>query len=71
VPSCGTELIYGTEKLEALARSFFSVFSQGWDDVNPAFIEALETIFADNGAQWSDRPLLPIKPASAEAPAPR
>jgi hypothetical protein len=42
-------LIYGTEKLEALARSFFSVFSQGRDDVNPAFIEALETIFADNG----------------------
>ena len=56
-------LIYGTKKLEALARSFFSVFSQGWDDVNPAFIEALEAIFAENGVPWSDKPLLPIMPS--------
>ena len=62
-------LIYGTKKLEALARSFFSVFSQGWDDVNPAFIEALEAIFAESGVQWSEKPLLPIVPVSSKAAA--
>ena len=66
-------LIYGTKKLEALARSFFSVFSQGWDDVNPAFIEALEAIFAENDVPWSGKPLLPIMPnaANSKASAPR
>ena len=66
-------LIYGTEKLEALARPFFRVSSQGWDDVNPAFIEALEQIFAENGVPWSEKPLLPIMPnaANSEVPAPR
>lgn len=58
-----TTLIYGTEKLEALARSFFAVLSQGRDDVNPAFIEALEQIFAESGVPWSEKPLLPITPA--------
>ena len=60
-------LIYGTEKLEALGRSFFSTLSQGWDDVNPTFIEALEQIFAENGVPWSDTPLLPIMSAGAGA----
>ncbi|MGC2787935.1 MAG: hypothetical protein WA397_29710 [Roseiarcus sp.] len=65
-------LIYGTEKLEALVRPFFSISSQGWEDVNPAFIEALEQTFAQNGVPWSDRPLLPIIPnaTNSEAPAP-
>ena len=62
-------LIYGTKKLEALARPFFSALSQGWDDVNPAFIEALETTFTENGVPWSDKPLLPIMPTTASAPA--
>jgi hypothetical protein len=62
-------LLYGTEKLEALARSFFRVLSQGRDGVNPAFIEALEQIFAENGVPWSDKPLLPITPVGAPAPA--
>jgi hypothetical protein len=64
-------LIYGTGKLEALARSFFSVISSGQDNVNPAFIEALERIFAENKAPWSDKPLLPINPATAGAEPPR
>jgi hypothetical protein len=58
-------LIYGTKRLEALARSFFRISSQGWNDVNPAFIEALEQIFAENGIPWSDKPLLPIIPNAA------
>jgi hypothetical protein len=65
-------LIYGTEKLEALARSFFDPLSQGRDDLNPAFVEALEQIFAEKGVPWSDKPLLPIMPAgTAKAVAPR
>jgi hypothetical protein len=64
-------LIYGTGKLEALARSFFSVLSAGQDDVNPAFIEALERLFAENKVPWSDKPLLPIMPVTAGAEPPR
>ncbi|HZZ63845.1 MAG TPA: hypothetical protein VFE63_22220 [Roseiarcus sp.] len=60
-------LIYGTEKLEALARSFFDPLSQGRDDLNPAFVEALEQIFAENGVPWSNEPLLPIVAAGAAA----
>jgi hypothetical protein len=58
-------LIYGTEKLEALARSFFDPLSQGRDDVKASFIEALEQLFAENGVPWSEKPLLPVMPASA------
>jgi hypothetical protein len=39
--------------------------------LNPAFIEAMEQILAENGVPWSDKPLLPIAPAGAETPAPR
>jgi hypothetical protein len=62
-------LIYGTKKLEALGGSFFSVLSQGWDGVNPAFIGALETIFAESGVPWSENPLLPIVPVNSKAAA--
>jgi len=62
-------LIYGTGKLEALVRSFFGTPSNGRDKLNPAFIEALEQIFAENGVPWSDKPLLPIMPVDASAPA--
>ena len=62
-------LIYGTEKLESLARSFFSILSTARDDVNPDFMEALEKLFADNAVPWSDKPLLPVSPAGAQAPA--
>jgi hypothetical protein len=64
-------LIYGTKRLEALARRFFSVLSEGWDDVNPAFISALEVIFTENGVPWSEKPLLPIVPVGSKALAPR
>ena len=65
-------LIYGTEKLEALVRSFFSDLSKGRDDVSPAFIEALEQIFSQNGVPWSDKPLLPVTPGDGlGAAAPR
>jgi hypothetical protein len=66
-------LIYGTEKLEALVRSFFGDPSQARDNKpSPAFIEALEQIFVENGVPWSDKPLLPITPdAGVEAAASR
>lgn len=57
-------LIYGTEKLETLARSFFDPLDRGRDGVNPAFIEALERTFAENGVSWSETPLLSVMPAS-------
>ncbi len=60
-------LIFGTEKLEALVRSFFDDLSQSWDSVDTAFIEALEQIFAEDGVPWSDKPLLPVVPAGAAA----
>jgi hypothetical protein len=64
-------LIYGTEKLETMIRSFFADLLQVLGDVNPAFIEALEKIFAENGVPWSEEPLLPITAPHVEASAPR
>jgi hypothetical protein len=63
--------ICGTARLSKLVGAYFPPVGQIRRTLNPAFIEAMEQIFAENGVQWSDRPLLPIKPASAEVPAPR
>jgi hypothetical protein len=66
-------LIYGSAKLDTLVRSFFPSGGQQWDELNRPFIEAVEQIFAENGVPWSDKPLLPITPntANSQAPAPR
>lgn len=68
----GTQ-VSGTERLGKLAGAHFPSPDQHEDKLNPAFIEALEQIFAENGVPWSDKPLLPIIPkaANSEAPAPR
>jgi hypothetical protein len=63
--------ICGTARLSKLVDAYFPPVGQIRRTLNPAFIEAIEKIFAENGVQWSDRPVLPIRPASAEAPAPR
>lgn len=58
--------ICGTDKLEVLMKGHFGELSQAWDALNPAFINALEQVFADNGVPWSEKPLLPITPVAAE-----
>jgi hypothetical protein len=58
-------------QLGKLIEAHFPPADQRDNELNPAFIEALEQIFAENGAPWSDKPLWPIAPAGAEAPAPR
>lgn len=64
----GTQ-IYGTERLSKLVNAHFPSVSQIRRTLSPAFIEALERIFVDSGVPWSDKPLLPITPAGARAPA--
>ena len=64
-------LIYGTERLSRLIDAYFTSSGESNDTLNPAFIEALEQIFVENGVPWSDKPLLPITPAGTEAPTPR
>jgi hypothetical protein len=63
--------ICGTKRLAELVGTHFPSVGEIRRKLNPDFIGALEQIFVENGVPWSDRPLLPIKPASAEAPAPR
>jgi hypothetical protein len=66
----GTQ-IHGTKRLDAMIRSYFPPPEQHDRKLNPAFVEALEAIFAENGVAWSDTPLLPIRPnAGAAATAP-
>lgn len=60
----GTQ-IHGTKRLSALIRSYLPPPEQRDGKLDPAFIEALEKIFAENGVPWSDKPLLPIIPAGA------
>ena len=66
-------IIWGAPRLDKLIEAHFPAPDQHEDKLNPAFIEALEQIFAENGVPWSDKPLLPIIPkaANSEAPAPR
>jgi hypothetical protein len=63
----GTQ-VSGTERLSELAKAHFPPPDQREDEPNPAFIEALEQIFAENGVPWSNKPLLPILPTTASAP---
>jgi hypothetical protein len=57
--------VRGTERLRKLFAAYFPS-PDGYDGkLNPAFIEALEQIFAENGVPWSDKPLLPVMPAVA------
>ncbi len=53
-------LVWGTERLSKLIKAHFPPSGERDGKLNPAFIEALEAIFADNGVPWSDKPLLPI-----------
>ncbi len=60
-------LVWGTQRLSKLIEAYFPPRDKRDDKLNPAFIEALEAIFAENGVPWSDKPLLPIMPAGAAA----
>ena len=64
----GTQ-VSGTERLSKFAEAHFPAPDQRDGKLNPAFIEALEQIFAQNGVPWSDKPLLPTTPTIASAPA--
>jgi hypothetical protein len=64
----GTQ-VSGTARLSKLVEAHFPASDQRDDKLNPAFIEALEQIFADNGVPWSDKPLLPIMPKAANSKA--
>ena len=60
----GTQ-IHGTERLRAMLDSYFPPREQRDGKLNPAFIEALEALFAEKGVPWSEEPLLPIEPATS------
>jgi hypothetical protein len=62
--------ICGTKRLFELVNAHFPPVGEIRRTLNPAFIEALEAIFAENGVPWSDEPLLPIMPANSAAAAP-
>jgi hypothetical protein len=59
-------LVYASPRLDKLVGAHFSPDLERRDKLNPAFIEALEQIFAQNGVPWSDKPLLPVPPSSAK-----
>jgi hypothetical protein len=61
--------ICGTERLDELVSAYFPPAGEIRHTLNPAFIEALEEIFAENGVPWLDKPLLPIMPAGGAATA--
>lgn len=62
-------LVWGTERLSKLIDAYFPPRSERDDKLNPAFIGALEQMFAEKGVPWSDKPLLPVIPAAAATPA--
>ena len=57
-------LVWGTERLSELIEAYFPARGERDNKLNPAFMEALEQIFAENGVPWSETPLLPVMPAS-------
>ncbi len=59
--------ICGTKRLLELVDAHFPPVGEIRCILNPAFIEALEQIFAENGVPWSEQPLLPIAPARESA----
>lgn len=62
-------LVWDAPRLNKLIEVHFPSPDQHEDKLNPAFIEALEQIFAENGMPWSDKPLLPITSNSADSKA--
>ncbi len=60
-------MVWGSPRLGKLIEAHFPPPDQRDDKLNPAFIEALEQIFAQNGVPWSDTPLLPVTPAGGGA----
>jgi len=62
-------LIWDAPRLDKLIEAHFPAPDRHEDTLNPAFIEALEQIFAENGVPWSDKPLLPIMPNAASSQA--
>jgi hypothetical protein len=60
-------IVWGAPRLDKLIEAHFPPPDHYEDKLNPAFIEALEQIFAENGVPWSDKPLLPIMPSPARA----
>jgi hypothetical protein len=60
-------LVWGAPRLDKLIEAHFPLPDQRDDELKPAFIEALEQIFAENGVPWSDEPLLPVTPAGGGA----
>jgi hypothetical protein len=65
----GTQ-VSGTKRLSKVVKEHFRSPDRREGELNPAFIEALEQIFADNGVPWSEEPLLPIMPKVADSQAP-
>ena len=63
-------IVWGAPRLNKLIEAHFPLPEQRDDQLNHAFIEALEQIFAKNGLPWSDKPLLPIIPNAANSEAP-
>ena len=61
-------IVWGAPRLNKLIETHFPLPEQRDHQLNPAFIEALEQIFAENGVPWSETPLLPIMPAGLDAP---
>lgn len=61
-------LIWGTDRLSKLIDAHLSVDAPEEKPTHP-LIDTVVQLFAENGVPWSDRPLLPIEPASAEAAA--
>jgi hypothetical protein len=62
----GTQ-VSGTERLSKLVKAHFPAPDQRNGELNPAFVEALEQMFAQNGVPWSDKPLLSIMPLTQAA----
>jgi hypothetical protein len=60
-------LVWGAPRVDKLIEAHFPPPDQRDDKLNPAFIEALEQIFAENGVPWSGEPLLPVMPAGSGA----
>ncbi len=56
-------IVWGATRLDKLIEAHFPDLDQHAGALNPAFVAALEQIFAENGVPWSEEPLLPIAPA--------
>ena len=59
--------ICGTKGLTQLVSAHFPPAGEIRRTLNPNFITALEKIFTEKGVAWSEKPLLPVIPASAAA----